>query len=410
MSGGSTGTVTPLTIATRFVQQYYNVLVTTPEAVYKFYQPNVSTTSLAHGSEPTEAQMLREEDNGSMGRRFSEESAALRFEFDEGAIDAQDTQNGAILIVVTGHVVEMKKETEVKRGFVHTFILAKSSKKYYVHNDILRFLVQSELPALESETVTMVSNGKETPVLETSGEEKDVVEDNNDEEDEEAPGGGVEESKEEVVIQVLESTDLDGDKEVDDLVQKATLDEKDLAPSSWATMVKRTGSSEAPTPAATPVRKKAEKKPSKKEAAPVNQPSQSANKRDPSMTLVLRPVPAETTVAQVKTMLEPFAILTDSKIIGCTVSQKGMAFLDYSSAAAAVAALEAHEKKALIWPNGDKVEMYQKKQDHNKKKNQQSQPQGQTKNGNGRGGKKSGRGRSGGGGNGRGNRTSSRQT
>lgn len=66
----------------------------------------------------------------------------LSIDFSSGAIDAQESVNGGILLVVTGHVYLPKRT-----GFVHTFFLDNAAvgmggrkKVFYVRNDVLRFL------------------------------------------------------------------------------------------------------------------------------------------------------------------------------------------------------------------------------------------------------------------------------
>jgi hypothetical protein len=198
---GGDGGPSPLTVGTRFVKQYYKVLSTTPDQIHRFYQP---TSFLSHGqgSQPTQPMLFErmqqqqmEEDavaaaataaaatsntsnnsnsNNSTGshellkQRFvlkGYEDCAIRFEFEHGAIDAQVSVNGGVLLVVTGHVAYLRSVVEEQVGreqvaeqeqrrkaFVHTFFLGSIStgtkRSYYVHNDILRFLDDDQDHAL----------------------------------------------------------------------------------------------------------------------------------------------------------------------------------------------------------------------------------------------------------------------
>jgi len=184
-SGGGGGP-SPLAVGTRFVKQYYKVLSTTPGQVHRFYQPNLSVLSHGIGSEPGTPPRLFEHraaataadagggddprgDDVAVLRFYrhpdvaSDVGCPIRFEFEHGAIDAQVSVNGGVLLAVTGHVLYLTggggnnnhvnadddEEDEedsafVRKAFVHTFFLGNMTKgtkrSYYVHNDILRFL------------------------------------------------------------------------------------------------------------------------------------------------------------------------------------------------------------------------------------------------------------------------------
>jgi len=143
------GGPTPQMIGIRFVKTYYQVLSTTPDRIFKFYKPS-SVLSHGEGSTPTNAVDFEKYD---LKERWGE---AQRFDFDNGAIDAQPSADGSILLVVTGHVVVKTEDgKEERKGFVHTFFLALVSlpnkqKTYYVKNDILRFLNSDGLSAVEA--------------------------------------------------------------------------------------------------------------------------------------------------------------------------------------------------------------------------------------------------------------------
>jgi hypothetical protein len=117
--GDTTGTgPSPLTVGTRFVEQYYKVLSTTPNQIHRFYQ---STSFLSHGqgSHPTQPmlfeQMQQQQHAQELEQAASETSSSsaehtgtagshellkqwfvlkgcedctIRFEFEHGAIDA----------------------------------------------------------------------------------------------------------------------------------------------------------------------------------------------------------------------------------------------------------------------------------------------------------------------------------
>ena len=188
----------PLLVGKRFVKQYYQVLSTTPDQIHRFYQAD-SYLSHGEGSNPTDPERL---EDYKMSDRWGD-SKVKSIQLENGAIDAQPSVNGGILLVVTGHVVFTGKEEQ--RAFTHTFFLATlgNSKRFYVHNDILRFLHEQQKSTVDVAVETVeIQEEQEEPkpapvevdvepeVAEQPMEPEEVVEDL-------APGGGVEESKEE---------------------------------------------------------------------------------------------------------------------------------------------------------------------------------------------------------------------
>lgn len=261
--GGQSSGPSPLLVGKRFVKAYYEGLSTDPKQIIRFYQP-VSVLSYGEGSTPTDPMTFEMEfGEGASGgteatakaaeklkNRFYKEDLQIQFEFEHGAIDAQTTMNGGILLVVTGHVVYFPSADEdedaavddpIRKGFVHTFHLCllpgSNKRQYYVHNDILRFLkpvsemlssdftspvppssdsvpepssvVKKSVPIVEppvvvtekqsttkiQQTITPEPIGTKSTVLAGSTIVKKEVN--------EAPGGGVEETKDEMLV-VLE--------------------------------------------------------------------------------------------------------------------------------------------------------------------------------------------------------------
>ena len=158
----------PLQIGKAFIKQYYKTLVNTPAQLNRFYQ---SDSTVSRGMEPaalTEpssvAEVLSAPANGeemSQGERVrktffewagkgidewgEDADEILRIELQGGAIDAQESVGGGILLVVTGHMYLPGKSHDKAHSFVHTFFLNNGAppgrkKQFYVKNDILRFL------------------------------------------------------------------------------------------------------------------------------------------------------------------------------------------------------------------------------------------------------------------------------
>lgn len=419
---------TPLTIGLSFVKQYYHVLTTTPDMIYKFYRPS-SVLSHGEGSNPTVPATLESlgpnpATNKDLKERFSSWADSsgdpLRFELENGAIDAQESVNGGVLLLVTGHIYV----GEARKPFCHTFFLNSVSvdnsnkRQYYVQNDVLRFL-QEDAPQRETETiVTDVVGEVETPVIAAADDEPLIEEPVKEEESDakELEASDVVEPEPAVVpepiiettlpveyMEGVEETKDDLADEVDDVpvvppvpaadepvvVEKSIVAVESVAkpkppPGSWASLVasgRGNGASEpvkaAPVKKHAPAAVKKEKAPPA-EVQPAKKESREAKKgpelttpksadtskprgrRDPDCTLVIKNVQDGVKEADVRLVFEPFAVQTKSNIVGITVSQRGLAFVDYDSAAPVLAALEKRDTFSL---NGKPVSIDQKTND-----------------------------------------------
>lgn len=191
------GGALPLQIGKAFIKQYYKTLVNTPAQLNRFYQPD-STVSRgmepsaptdpssvaevlfapANGEETTPGELVRKNFFEWAGKGSDEggEDAddILRIELQGGAIDAQESVGGGILLVVTGHIYLPGKSHEKAYSFVHTFFLNNGAppgrkKQFYVKNDILRFLtpvVAEEEEVVDEEVVVEEPEVAETPEIE----------------------------------------------------------------------------------------------------------------------------------------------------------------------------------------------------------------------------------------------------
>lgn len=157
----------PLQIGKAFIKQYYQVLSTNPLQIQKFYKPDSVISHALLPSVPATPQTFSEMSKSVAGAvsegeespgggasmifqwcRAVDENHKVCFDFGRGAIDAQETVNGGILLVVTGHMGLPQQDASNDDGmkrFVHTFFLNNSApagkkRQFYVHNDVLRFL------------------------------------------------------------------------------------------------------------------------------------------------------------------------------------------------------------------------------------------------------------------------------
>jgi len=202
------GGALPLQIGKAFIKQYYKTLVNTPAQLNRFYQPDSTVSRGMEPSAPTDpfsvAEVISAPTNGeetTQGERVrktffdwagkgideggEDADDILRIELQGGAIDAQESVGGGILLVVTGHMYLPGKSNEKAYAFVHTFFLNNGAppgrkKQFYVKNDILRFLepavtveeVEEEVveEAVVEEVVPEVAEVAETQAEEPSPE------------------------------------------------------------------------------------------------------------------------------------------------------------------------------------------------------------------------------------------------
>ena len=198
-------------IGKSFLKQYYAVLATNPENIPRFYKPDTSIISHSfQPSVPAEPKVLTSEstttnspkdffkwacstsstDGSGPDGSFSSEgengkgsstaaappatTGGISVDFGSGAIDAQETIGGGILLVVTG---QMTLPSSTPKPFVHTFFLSNSApagkkKNFYVHNDILRFISTPDDQVLDQQQQQLLQPSPPQQQQEMSASEK----------------------------------------------------------------------------------------------------------------------------------------------------------------------------------------------------------------------------------------------
>ena len=417
-----------LKVAIMFVKQYYKCLSSHPDMLKNFYSPPAHHDSyLSHGegSEPTEPSPLASANHGH-DRWGCEDNEKMLFEFEDGAIDAQPSQNEGILMVVTASVIFTSKAGDERRKtFVQTFFLAKIGRNFAVTNDILRFLtlvakepetIESaavEEPAAVEEAATEEAVAETTDVEVVDEKKSETVEEVTTEDESSAPGGGVEETKEEAPeeeeaaaateTKKRSSSKDKGKKNKSKQQQPAPAPVSKPAPGSWASLVVSGGSApntpsraapekKAPNNTAKPASKQPPLPPSEDKASATetddaqkkdketqngkaknndkqnndkqnNKKDKERTKRDPDNTLVIKNLSENIKEQDILNMFQPFATMTKTKIVGTNLNHhRLLAFVDYDSVAPVMAALKKHKETPFEW-NGKVLEVDQKTQE-----------------------------------------------
>eukprot|EP00522_Entomoneis_paludosa_P009001 CAMPEP_0172455752 /NCGR_PEP_ID=MMETSP1065-20121228/12228_1 /TAXON_ID=265537 /ORGANISM="Amphiprora paludosa, Strain CCMP125" /LENGTH=499 /DNA_ID=CAMNT_0013208225 /DNA_START=255 /DNA_END=1754 /DNA_ORIENTATION=- len=290
----------PLMVATSFIKRYYRGLSENPDDITRLYHSS-SIFSVGFGSEHAQPEAYESLQGKQLKDRFFPdgfENWTIGFEFKDGAIDAQTSANGGVLLVATGHVVYVPPANGLgedlqqrRKGFVHTFFLGSMTvggkKTFAVQNDILRFLQDDEEKTVVASNTTEVSDllppqtSVQLPATVEEPPPTEVIPEPVVEEPEEepisdpvvelepvdtSPGGGVEESKEQLMEEEEPTAgDTDGNEaipveepaaEVAETEENATPAPKP-PPGSWASIAANAkNGSTAPTPSApsTPAR------------------------------------------------------------------------------------------------------------------------------------------------------------
>ncbi len=400
----------PLTIGKHFVKQYYQVLQSNADQIFRFYQPS-SFLSHAEGSNPTDPSGLENYDIAARWGIVGTESKGFAMEI--GAIDAQTSIDNSILLVVTGSVGGGSAK-DARKTFIHTFFLTyiPNTKRYYVANDVLRFLEEAKskepVPTEESATETIIEDFKEVTVVDISPTPLEVIEQAAvvPSPEDLSPGGGVEETKEEEVeeevpvvqepvvepvVVAVEPPVVVKSKEESPKTAAGNRGKRGKAkapqqqpkqqpapkptPGSWASLVASSPAATAPSLAASPAKptpvEKTEVVEKTATPAPVPTPAPKPkdtiskdtgkggqrgggggggdrHKRDPDCTLVVKNLPDAAKDADLMILFEGFATSTGGKILGTTVSvHRGLGFVDYDSVPPVLAAVAKHQEQPI---------------------------------------------------------------
>ena len=117
-------------IGLEFVNLYYNVLVRSPELMYKFYQDrSILGRPTANGQMVTGPAHVMEQQITSRDHRG--------FKVEIKTVDSQASYNRGVLVLVSGSIIFKTNETHT---FTQIFFLAPQKNVYFVLNDVFKYV------------------------------------------------------------------------------------------------------------------------------------------------------------------------------------------------------------------------------------------------------------------------------
>ncbi|KAJ9147522.1 hypothetical protein P3X46_029674 [Hevea brasiliensis] len=141
-------------VGNAFVEQYYHILHTSPELVYRFYQDSsVLSRPDANGVMTSVATM----------QGINEKILSLNFKDYKAEIktaDAQKSYKEGVTVLVTGCLMG---QDNLRRKFSQSFFLAPQDNGYFVLNDVFRYVEDNE--PIENHPVNGIDNTPTVPSI-----------------------------------------------------------------------------------------------------------------------------------------------------------------------------------------------------------------------------------------------------
>lgn len=177
--------ISPLAIATAFIKQYYLILSTNNSFIHKFYKAKSQISFSPSCNTPAISQPFSSLEN--VEEKFAW-AANSRVDFANGSIDAQESVDGGILVVVTGEM--FLEGANDKKLFVQTFFLKDDGRgaprrNFFVFNDVFRFLEREnkvEVKQIQDEQIvdaveeTVTSEEKKMEMRQDVAQSEETVE------------------------------------------------------------------------------------------------------------------------------------------------------------------------------------------------------------------------------------------
>ncbi|MCO5547897.1 hypothetical protein L7F22_001350 [Adiantum nelumboides] len=120
-------------VGNAFVNRYYRIIHQTPHLGYRFYMEDSRITRAEPLPEATVEPTTTL--SGINDKIMSWDYRGMRTEI--MTVDSQESLAGRVLVMVTG---ALYNAGGLRRMFVQTFVLVPQEKRYYIYNDIFRFL------------------------------------------------------------------------------------------------------------------------------------------------------------------------------------------------------------------------------------------------------------------------------
>ena len=146
-----------------FVQQYYSIMSTTLDELYKFYNNGSTLHVCGVGVPPLPGA-------DAMGDQTVRTQAGIHARFNQlgyrgkrcevRTVDSSHSIGGSVVVMVTGAITDGGVD---RRAFTQTFVLAPQEGGYYVLNDLVRFLGNDEGADVDVAADTAVSAPVKAP-------------------------------------------------------------------------------------------------------------------------------------------------------------------------------------------------------------------------------------------------------
>lgn len=172
-------------VGNAFVQQYYHILHTSPELVYRFYQESSKLSRPAPNGVMETVSNMQEINEKILAMDYSELKAEIK------TVDAQESLEHGVIVMVTGYLTG---KDLVKKDFTQSFFLAPQDKGFYVLNDLFRYVDENVEPIekldLPNGTTEALSLEEESPapqeeIIQEQLPPSSIEEENDEEENEE---------------------------------------------------------------------------------------------------------------------------------------------------------------------------------------------------------------------------------
>ncbi|XP_042459245.1 nuclear transport factor 2-like isoform X2 [Zingiber officinale] len=125
-----------------FANQYYQILTSSPQLLFRFYKEGSTLSRLDHRGEMISVTGMDAIKEKLLSVDYSEYRAEIK------TVDGQKSMDGCVTVLVAGYLTG---KDDAKKKFAQFFMLAPQDKGYYVLNDIFRLLAPEQAEQLEQQ-------------------------------------------------------------------------------------------------------------------------------------------------------------------------------------------------------------------------------------------------------------------